>query len=57
MIRRWIPKGTKIELYSDEYLQHTADWLNDYPRRMFDYQTSRELFQKELRKLGINNFL
>ena len=56
MIRRWIPKGTKIEQYSDEYIQGTADWLNDYPRRIFDYQTSRELFQKELRKLGIKNF-
>ena len=56
MIRRWIPKGTKIELYSDEYIQSTADWLNNYPRRIFDYQTSRELFQKELRNLGIKNF-
>ena len=56
MIRRWILKGTKIEQYSDEYIQSTADWLNDYPRGIFDYQTSRDLFKKELRKLGIKNF-
>ena len=56
MIRRWIEKGTKIEQYSDEYIQNTADWLNDYPRGIFDYQTSRDLFKRELRKLGIKNF-
>ena len=56
MIRRWIQKGTKIEQYSDEYIQSTADWLNDYPRGIFDYQTSRDLFQKELHKLGVKNF-
>ncbi len=56
MIRRWIPKSTKIENYSDEYIQRTAEWLNNYPRGIFDYQTSRELFQTELRKLGIKIF-
>ncbi len=57
MIRRWIPKGTKIEQYSDEYIQNTAHWLNDYPRKMFDFQSSRDLFKKELRKIGVKNFL
>ena len=56
MIRRWIPKSTKIEQYSDEYIQRTEDWLNDYPRGIFDYQTSRDLFKQELRNLGIKNF-
>ena len=56
MIRRWILKGTKIEQYSDEYIQNTADWLNDYPRRLFDFKSSREMFELELKKLGIKNF-
>lgn len=56
MIRRWILKGTKIELYSDEFIQGTCDWLNDYPRPIFDYESSRDLFKKELRDLGIKNF-
>ena len=56
MIRRWITKGTKIEQYSDDFIQSTADWLNDYPRGIFDYQTSRDLFNLELRKLGLKNF-
>lgn len=56
MIRRWILKGTKIKQYSDDYIQSTADWLNDYPRRIFDYQRGRNLFKKELRDLGIKFF-
>ena len=56
MIRRWILKGTKIEQYSDEYIQSTADWLNDYPRGIFNHQTSRDLFKKELRALGVKKF-
>ena len=56
MIRRWIHKGTKIEQYSDEYIQNTARWLNDYPRPMFDFQTSRDLFEIELKKLGVKFF-
>ena len=57
MIRRWILKGTKIEEYSDEFIQNTADWLNDYPRKLFEFKSSRDLFMSELRKLGIKNFL
>ena len=56
MIRRWIHKGTKIEQYSDEYIKNTADWLNNYPRGIFDYETSRDLFARELKKLGVKIF-
>ena len=56
MIRRWIHKGTKIEQYSDEYIQNTADWLNDYPRGIFDFKSSRDMFELELKKLGIKKF-
>ena len=51
-----LAKGTKIEQYSDDYIQNTADWLNDYPRGIFDYQTSRDLFNLELRKMGLKSF-
>lgn len=50
MLRRYIAKGTKIEAYSDEYIQTAQDWLNTYPRKLFDYQTSAEMFQAELLK-------
>lgn len=40
MIRRWIPKGTVIDDISKEFIQHIQDWLNNYPRAMFDYKSS-----------------
>lgn len=56
MIRRWLPRGVKIENYSDQYIQDVANWLNDYPRGIFNYKSSRELFEIELSKLGIKFF-
>ena len=53
MIRRFVPKGTKIEQYSQQDLNRIADWINDYPRAIFDGRSSRDLFNEELRKLGI----
>lgn len=35
MIRRWIPKGDDIGLYSDEEIDFIEDWVNNYPRKMF----------------------
>ena len=40
MIRRWIPKGTKIDDISIEFIQYVQDWLNDYLRPMFGYKSS-----------------
>ena len=56
MLRRWIPKGTKIEAYTDIYLSDVEKWLNNYPRRKYDYKSSIEMFSEELSKLGIKNF-
>lgn len=35
MIRRWIPKGDDIGLYSDEEIQRIENWINTYPRKIF----------------------
>ncbi len=56
MLRRWVAKGTKIETYTDTYLSDVESWLNNYPRRKYDYKSSIELFTEELSKLGIKNF-
>ena len=40
MIRRWIPKGVSIDEISKEYIQKVEDWINNYPRTMFDYKSS-----------------
>jgi IS30 family transposase len=44
MIRRWIPKGTPIENYTAEEIDRIGEWINDYPRGLFDWGTSAERF-------------
>ena len=51
MIRRMIPKSTKISEYTNEYIQKVEDYINNYPRKMFDYKTSQMLFDEELAKI------
>lgn len=43
LIRRWIPKGTLIDNISKEFIKQIEDWINNYPRAMFDYKSSNEL--------------
>lgn len=35
LIRHWIPKSADIGSYSNDYIKHIQDWVNDYPREMF----------------------
>lgn len=45
MIRRFIPKGSDIDDYTDDDIADIQDWINRYPRRLLDYHSSRELFE------------
>ncbi|MBE6645888.1 MAG: IS30 family transposase [Ruminococcaceae bacterium] len=54
MLRRWIVKFTKIEDYTDKQIKEAETWLNNYPRAMFGFKSSKELFDIELEKLGLN---
>lgn len=47
-IRRRIPKGSNIANYTPAQIKEVQDWVNNYPREIFDYATSEELFQAEL---------
>lgn len=49
MIRRKIPKGTSINGYSKEEIQQIEDWVNEYPRRMFGYRSSKDLYKEEMK--------
>lgn len=42
MIRRWIPKGDDIGLWSPREIQFIEDWINTYPRPLFGGLSSRE---------------
>lgn len=45
-IRRMIPKGTDISKYSKQDVKKIENWVNNYPREIFDYATSSEMFEK-----------
>ena len=51
MIRRFIPKGTPIEDYSEQDIQRIQDWMNRYPRKILDYKCSDDLFLAHLKTL------
>lgn len=48
MIRRHIPKGTDIDTLPKGKVQEVEKWINDYPRGIFDFATSEEMFNEEL---------
>lgn len=56
MIRRFVPKGTSIHPYSQDDLNRISEWMNTYPRKIFDGASSQELFEIELQKIGVKKF-
>lgn len=51
-IRRFIPKGVNINDFSDDYITKIQDFINNYPRKMFGFSTSAQLFAAELMKIS-----
>lgn len=56
-IRRFMPKGTPISSYSNAYIQQVQNFMNDYPRAIFDGENSTKRFKKELQKLSLEKNL
>ena len=52
LVRRKIPKGENFDDRTEDDIQMVEDWINDYPREMFGWKTSGELFQEELARLA-----
>lgn len=48
LARQYFPKGTRFNAVSRFEVQQVQEKLNDRPRRRLDYQTPREVFQKQL---------
>ena len=46
LIRRWIPKSTPIEKYSNKEISNIEHWINNYPRRLFGGKTAAEKFNE-----------
>ena len=52
-IRRFIPKGTPLEPISQKRIDEIASFINTYPRELFKFNNSENLFLCELHKLNI----
>ncbi len=48
LIRRKIPKGTNFDDKTAEDIQQVEEWVNNYPRKIFEYETSQMRFDQEL---------
>lgn len=46
LIRRFIPKGTDITPISEELIQYIENWINNYPRAMFNYKSTNEILSE-----------
>lgn len=51
ILRRFIPKGRRIDSLSDDELSSIEGWINTLPRRIFKFDTPRALFRKSLASL------
>jgi IS30 family transposase len=52
LIRIFIKKGSNIDLFSNEDILLIQNWMNDYPRKMFNYKSARQMFRKITRGLA-----
>ena len=46
LIRRFIPKGIDITPISEEFIQKIEDWINNYPRAMFNYKSTNKILSE-----------
>ena len=56
-IRRFVPKGTPIQNFTDEYLSNVQRFINNYPRAILNGKSSQQMFKIELEKLHISDIL
>ena len=45
LIRRWLPKGDDIGLYSPKEIKQIEEWMNNYPRKIFGGLSANEYFE------------
>lgn len=52
LIRRHIPKGEDFDEKQDRDIEYIENWINNYPRGIFGFKTSAQLFEEELEKIA-----
>lgn len=53
LIRQYIPKGSRLEDYTDRQIREIQDKLNNRPRKCLGFKTPNEVLSKYLKKLGV----
>lgn len=53
IIRRFLPKHQSLKEVQENHIRRIQRWMNDYPRRILDYQTPHQDFVRELKKLDL----
>jgi Transposase and inactivated derivatives, IS30 family len=51
LIRRFIPKGKRMDNFSLDDIGFIEDWMNTLPRRILGYKTPEQLFETELDRI------
>ena len=51
LIRRFIPKGHRIDEYSPEEISDIELWCNSLSRKILGYRTPDEAFEEELDRI------
>lgn len=46
LIRRFIPKGADIGAFSMEDIKRIEHWINNYPRRIFNYKSANDMYNR-----------
>ena len=49
LVRRHIPKGINFDDKTQHDIDNITEWINNYPRRIFGYKTSEQLYNEEMK--------
>ncbi len=50
LIRKFIKKKTDIKNFSIAYNKKIQDWMNNYPRKLFNYKSANDIFYENLKQ-------
>lgn len=53
LVRRFFPKGTNFDNISDEAIASVEEWINNLPRKIFNYCSANEIFESVLFDIAI----
>jgi transposase, IS30 family len=54
LVRRFIPKGKDMSSVTEYAINKVEQWINELPRKMFEYRSPQALFDEQLSMLNIS---